>query len=199
MLTNKEIKEQLNIELDRAISEFKELNKTGNLISGFENFLNFNFDSYKENLKKEIKTNLKSYWTNVDNGINQDEKLDAILFEHYIPDTIDLEANAYGIIDWEEKNVEYVEVDMGFGYDFAEEFEQIEGITLSFFDPYVASFEIDETGELSNCYRLKGMIAIHEVFYELHKENAFDCLNKKEDFYILVGEHDSYCYAVLAI
>lgn len=199
MLTNEEIKEQLNIELDRAILEFKELNKTGNLTSGFESFLNFNFDSYKENLKSEIKTNLKSYWTNVDNGINPDEKLDAILFEHYIPDSIDLEANAYGIIDWEEKNIEYVEVDMGFGYDFAEEFEQIEGITLSFFDPYVASCEIDETEELSNCYRLKGMITIHEVFYELHQENTFDCLNKKEEFYILVGEHDSYCYAVLAI
>ena len=199
MLTNEEIKEQLNIELDRAILEFKELNKTGNLTSGFESFLNFNFDSYKENLKSEIKTNLKSYWTNVDNGINPDEKLDAILFEHYIPDSIDLEENAYGIIDWEEKNVEYVEVDMGFGYDFAEEFEQIEGITLSFFDPYVDSCEIDETEELSNCYRLKGMITIHEVFYELHQENTFDCLNKKEEFYILVGEHDSYCYAVLAI
>ena len=56
MLTNKEIKEQLNIELNIAISEFKKLDKNKNLTLGFENLLNFNFDSYKESLKKEIKT-----------------------------------------------------------------------------------------------------------------------------------------------
>lgn len=199
MLTNKEIKEQLNIELDRAISEFKKLDKNENLTLGFENLLNFNFDSYKESLKKEIKTKIKSYWTNIENGINPEEKLDAILFEHYVPDSINLEANAYGIIDWEDKKVENIDVDMGFGYDFAEEFEQIEGITLNFFNPYVDSYEIDETCELAHCYRLKGIIAIHETFYELHQEKEFDCINKNDDFYFLVGEHDSFCYPVLSI
>lgn len=199
MLTNNEIKEQLNIELERVISEFKKINRNENLALSFDNLLNFNFDSYKESLKKEIKTNLKSYWTNIENGINSEEKLDAILLEHYVPDSINLEAYAYGIIDWEEKNVENIDINMGFEYDFAENFEQIDGITLNFFNSYVGNCEIDLTCELADCYRVKGIIAIHETFYELHQENEFDCINKKDEFYFMVGEHDSFCFPVLSI
>lgn len=193
MLTNKEIKQQLNTELDRAISNFKKLDENQNSTLGFENLLNFNFYSYEESLKKEIKTNLKVYWINTDNGINSEEKLDAILFEHYVPDTINLKAIAYGIIDWEEKKVDNININMGYGYDFAEEFEQVEGLTLTFFNSYVDSSEIEETSELKHCYRLKGIIAIHETFYELHQEKELDCLNKNDAFYFLVGEHDSFC------
>lgn len=199
MLSNTVIKEQLNTELDKAISDFEVGATNQNLVSGFKKLLDFKFEAYKENLKSEVKTNLRLYWTNPENGLNPTQQLDAILFEHYIPDTINLKAVAYGIIDWKDKEVDHVDVDMGYEIDFATNFEQIEGITLDFFNPYLDSFDHDENSDLAHCYRLKGLIAIHEVFYELYQENEFDGINKNDEFYLLVGEHDSFCYAVLSI
>ena len=199
MLSNKDIKQQLNNEFNKAISVFKESNVNPTLNIGLEKLLDFNFDSFKENLKEEIKTNLKSYWTNPENGINSEQKLDALLFEHYTPDSINLEAIGYGIINWEEKDDENIDIDMGWDFDFAEGLEQVKGLTLNFFNPYIESWELDENCVLAHCYRLKGIISIHEAFYELYQKNEFDCINKNEEFYFLVGEHDSFCFPVLSI
>ncbi|RXK58967.1 hypothetical protein ESA94_16415 [Lacibacter luteus] len=199
MLTNQDIKQQLLSELNKTITEFKEADPSQNHLLQLEKLLEYDFESYKEIVKNEIRGNLKSYWTNHENGINPEQKLDAILFEHYVPDSVNLKAVAYGIIDWSKEAVDNIEIDMGHGYDFAEGFEQVEGLTLDFFNPYVNFYESDENLQLAHCYRLKGTIAIHEAFYELNQTNEFDCINKNDDFYFLLGEHDSFCYAVLSI
>ncbi|WP_298758301.1 hypothetical protein [uncultured Psychroserpens sp.] len=200
MLSNSDIKTQLRIELDKAILEFKSSPLHESLQSGYDNLMSYDFDSYKANLEKEIKTNLTSVWTNVENGINPEQKLDAILFEYYIPNELNLEAISYGIIDWEERDVNHVDVDMGFSYDFADGLEQEEGIALDFFNPYVEIINNESIDDykLAHCYRLKGLIAIHEVFFNLYKQNTFEKINTNNEFYFLVGEHDSYCYAVLS-
>jgi hypothetical protein len=199
MLTNENIKRQLLTELDKAITDFKESEPSQNLLLGLEKFLDYDFGSYKERAKNEIRANLKFYWTNQGNGINPEQKLDAILLEYYAPDSLNLKAVAYGIIDWSKKDVDNIDIDMGYGYDFAEEFEQVEGLTLDFFNPYVNFNEYDENFQLAHCYRLKGTIAIHEAFNELNQTKELDCINKNDEFYFLLGEHDSFCYAVLSI
>ena len=199
MLSNNEIKQQLNLELEKAISQLKASDLNDSLRAGLKALLNFNFNKYKENLKSEIKRNLRTIWTNHENGINRDQKLDAILFEYQVADSINLKAIGYGIIDWNEKEVDNVDVDMGYDYDFADGFEQVEGITLNFFDSYLDSLESDQDFRLADCYRLKGTIAVHEIFWELHQENEFEKINKNDEFYFLLGEHDSICYAVLSI
>ncbi|WP_298903460.1 hypothetical protein [uncultured Psychroserpens sp.] len=200
MLKNSDIKTQLKIELENAISEFKSSDIDVKLQIGYDKLMSFDFESYKVKLKEEIHRKLSSVWTNVENGINPEQKLDAILLEHYIPNQLNLEAYAYGIIEWEERDVNDVDVDMGCSYDFADGLEQDEGITLDFFNPYVEIINDESIDDykLAHCYRLKGFIAIHEVFYELYKQNTFNKINMNDEFYILVGEHDSYCYAVLS-
>jgi hypothetical protein len=198
MLTNHDIKRQLLFELEKAIKDFKEAHPNQNLRSGLDKLLNYDFESYKERAKNEIRTNLKLYWTNHDNGINPEQKLDAILLEHYVPDSLNLKAMAYGIIDWNNGAVDNIDIDMGHGYDFADEFEQVEGLTLDFYNSYQEFYESDETCQLAHCFRVRGAIAVHEAFYELNKDNEFDRLNKTDEFYFLLGEHDSVCYAVLS-
>ena len=199
MVSNNNIKIQLNIELEKAISEFKSSPNNEKLQIGFDKLFSIDFESYKVQLKEEIKRKLSSVWINIENGINPEQKLDAILFEHFTPDQFNLEALSYGIIDWQKKDLNHIDVDMGCDFDFADGLEQGDGITLDFFNSYLDYYETDEKCDLAHCYRLKGLIAIHESFSELHKEGIFDCLNKNEEFYFLVGEHDSFCYAVFSI
>jgi len=170
MLSNDNIKVQLISELEKAISEFHLSSNTEKLMPGLNELMDYDFKTYKSNLKEEIEENLKSIWTNPENGINKEQKLDAILFEHYIPDTKDLEAFSYGIIDWEEKEINGVSVDMGWDFDFTDGLEQDKGVTLLYFNPYVANTDAQalDDYELAECYKLKGLISIHEAFVAKH-------------------------------
>lgn len=199
MLSNSDIYQQLQAEVEQAISSFKSSGAYQELAHGFEQFETFDFAAYRSKVKEEIKTNLHAVWTNTARGIDPSQKLDAILLEYYQPDQENLEAFSYGIIDWEGKEVTEVEVDMGWSYDFADALEQNTGITLDFFNPYIDDFDDDEEYELMRCYLSKGLLAVHEAMMELHQENAFDVINKNDEFYFLLGEHDSDCYAILSI
>ncbi|MEK6153941.1 hypothetical protein WIW50_11800 [Flavobacteriaceae bacterium 3-367] len=209
MIENKDIENLIKIELDGAISEYKSSDKYTETESVFNELMNYNFDRYKRKLKTEIQKKLKRIWTSPKKGINPEQKLDAFLFEHYFPEVKDHKADIYGIIDWEEKKLDGLIIDMGFSYDFADGLEQDSGITMQFYNPFVKNdlgksfykdgILITEDTELAKCFQLKGMISIHQVFNELNDENAFDRINKNDEFYVLFGEHDEDCHLLLTI
>lgn len=209
MLTNEKIENQLIRELEISISEYKSSDKFEQTKNVFNKLMSYNFSRYKRKLKKEVLKNIKRVWTNPKYGIDPDQKLDAILFEHSFPQVKNEEAELYGIIDWKEKNIENVKVDMGYSYDFADGLEQIRGIKISFFNKFVkhklgkSYYEnrilITEDKELAKCFQLKGVLAIRQAFTELYHEHAFDNINKNNEFHFLFGEHDEECYLILTI
>ena len=209
MLSNEEIGNQLKSELEIAVSEYKSSDKFEQTEKVYNELISYNFSRYKRKLKKEILKNIKRNWTNPKKGINPKQKLDGILFEHDFPQVKNQEAELYGIVDWEEKNAESVKIEMGYSYDFADGLEQINGMKIQFFNPFVKNklgksyYEngilITDDKELAKCVQLKGILAIHQVFIELYHENAFDNINKNNGFHFLFGEHDEECYLILGI
>jgi len=209
MFSNEEIGNQLKHELEIAVSEYKSSGKFKQTENVFDELMSYNFSRYKRRLRKDILTNVKKNWTNPKRGINPDQKLDAILFEHDFPQVKNQETELYGIIDWEQKTIESVKVEMGNSYDFADGLEQIPGIKTQFFNPFVKNrlgksyYEngilITDDKELAKCFQLIGILAIHKVFSELNNENTFDRINKNNGFHFLFGEHDEECYLILTI
>ncbi|WP_179374912.1 hypothetical protein [Winogradskyella wichelsiae] len=209
MLSNEEIGNQLKSELEIAISEYKSSNKFKKTEKVFNKLMSYDFDEYKSDLKKKVVKKIKKRWTNPKEGINPEQKLDAILFEHEFPQEKDQKTKLYGIINWKKETIKHVKVKMGFSYDFADGLEQIKGLKTQFFNPFVKKklgksyYEngvlITEDRELAKCFQLKGIIAIHEVFNELNDKNAFDKINKNENFHFVFGEHDDEYYLILSI
>ncbi len=209
MISNQDIENQLNEALEKAISEYKVSNEFVQTEGVFNELMTYNFTRYKERLKKEVLSKVKKVWTNPKKGIDPKQKLDAMLFEHDFPQSKNQEAELYGIVAWEKENIESVKVEIGYSYDFADELEQVSGIKLQFFNPFVKSklgkshYEngilITEDRLLAKCFQLKGVLAIHQVFSELNSENAFNSINKNNKFYFLFGEHDEECYVILKI
>ncbi len=209
MLSNEEIGNQLKNELEIAISEYKSSDKFKETENVFNALMSYNFCRYKRNLKREISKKVKKNWINPKKGINPEEKLDAILFEYDFPQVKNQEAELYGIINWGKKITESIKVEMGYSYDFASGLEQVHGIKIHFFNPFVKNklgksyYEngmlITDDKELVKCFQLKGALSIHQVFLELNNENTFDIINKNKGFHFLFGEHDEECYLILAI
>ena len=211
MIQNKEIENLIIKDLENAIIEYKSSNEYAKTESVFNELLNYNFEKYKQKLKKEVKRKIKRIWTNPKKGVNLEQKIDAFLFEHYYPrpNVNDHEADIYGIIEWEEKELESHIIEMESSYDFADGLEQDPGITMQFYNPFTKNglgkeyykdgLLITEDTKLAKCFQLKGLISIHQAFIELGKENAFEKINKNNEFHILFGEHDEDCYLVLTI
>ncbi|MGJ8684629.1 MAG: hypothetical protein ACSHWW_08395 [Nonlabens sp.] len=201
MISNLRIKVQLKSELQMAILELKDHFHADQLVPILDLMNNYDFDQYKEQLTKEILHNLKTVWTNPKSGVNTNQKLDAILFEHFIPQTKDTEALAYGIINWDIKDIDGVEVDLGFEYGFADGLEQAAGITLSYLNPYVenaTAMDLDEY-HLADCFKMKGLIAVHEVLAELEDKGHLKALYRNKEFCFLVGEHSAACHLVYSL
>ncbi len=201
MIANNRIKVQLKSELQMAIIDLKETTDVDRLTDILKDLDAYDFEEFKIQLTTEIKNNLKSVWTNKVNGINKSQKLDAFLFEHFTPHSQNTEALAYGIINWEEKDIDGVEVDLGFDYGFAEDLEQEKGLTLNYFDPYVNNKEALELDEyhLLECFKIKGLIAMHEVLAELDDKEELKAIHKNKEFCFLVSEHDTSCHLVYSM
>ncbi|MEP2280659.1 hypothetical protein [Maribacter sp.] len=209
MLSNEEIGIQLQTELDTAIAEYKSSNKFELTEKVFNELMSFNFARYQRRLKRDVSKKIKRLWINPKKGINPEQKLDAFLFEHDFPKTKNQEAELYGIVEWENKEIQSVVVDMGYSYDFADGLEQMSGIKTQFFNPFVKnklgkeyyenSILVTDDKELAKCFQLKGVLAIHEVFTELNRQGAFDLINKNDRFCFMLREHDEECYLILCI
>ena len=95
---------------------------------------------------------------------------------------------------------------MGYNYGFANGFEAVSGITLSFFDNLASLnwqnlpeeaidagelFYAEGYQEMIKCYVYSGLIALHKAFLDLDTQQLFDILNKQKGFMFLIGEHDT--------
>ena len=207
-MENQKIREKLTNNRDEYLNAFNSISNPDKLLKDlFKDLENFNFETYKIKLKKEIEKNLKEWWTNSKIGIKNDEGLFGILFEfdsyYYMKN---VEATAYGINKWENFKVYADEFDMGYDYDFATEFYALPGITLNFLDSLnklddkklsenykqvTDLSDIEGHFELMELYKFEGFIAIHQVLTDLNKIGAFEVLNYKNGFMFMIGEHDS--------
>ena len=169
----------------------------------FQDLKDFDFQTYKANLKIEINENLNEWWVNPEKGIIKSEELFAILLEFGDFFMNQVQAESYGIGVWKDYKVQTEKFDMGFDYDFTTEFYASPGITLDFFNPlskldyknlpeeYKDIDGILGMYELIELYKIKGFLAIHEVLVEMDSENLFEKLNYKNNFMFLIDEHDS--------
>jgi hypothetical protein len=172
----------------------------------YEKLRNFDFNQYQENILREIKVNCLEWWTNEKHGIDLSEPLDAILFEHdwYIHQT-QIEANAYGIIEWQDAGSHTEYFYMGCDYDFAQEFEAHPGITpylfdeLACLDPTVIGEDmldkdIEEYNgyhDLRKMYMLTSYMAVHKAIKEFVTTPEFKKINTKDHFLFIIQEHDT--------
>ena len=205
-MKNEKIKSNL-IKLEKEytlkLKSFFDLDKlVDDLLNELENF---DFESYKVKLKKELIENLNQWWINPKKGIVKEEELFAILLEYGHFFSKEVEAEAYGIGEWKDYKVQFNKFDMGFDYDFTTEFYASPGITLDFFDSlekldysnlpekYEDDDIIDVKGfyELVELYKVKGYLAIHNVLLEMDSEGSFETLNYKNNFMFIIDEHDS--------
>jgi predicted DNA-binding WGR domain protein len=203
---NDKISSYLKAQLDSYKSKLK---ATTNLKPIFSEILKkleeFDFENYKIDAENEIKTNLVEWWTNPLKGINPDEVVYSILFEYDYYLAKNVEANSYGIVEWEDFKLHTKGFDMGFNYDFAEGFEANPGITLSFFnnldlfssqDNLPKDIDIDELyymegyQELLKTYLFSGLVALNEVFKILNNKGVFNTIKSKKGFMFMIGEHD---------
>lgn len=134
-MSNKIIRETLINRKNDCLEKLESIPDLDSLLNKILNkFLKFNFDKYKRKLKKEILKNQKKWWVNPAAGIDKEEELLAIIFEHGDFFKKNVKAEAYGIGEWKDHKVYTDKFDMGFNYDFTKEFYASPGITLNFFD-----------------------------------------------------------------
>ena len=165
----------------------------------------FDFQVYASQVEKQIQRNLREWWVNPKKGIRKEEGLFAILFEYDYFYAKGVEAQAYGIGEWEDYQVQTEEFDMGWEYDFTTEFYALPGISMNFFDPlekldhpnlpeqYREGGIHNVTGfyELVQLFKFNGMIAIHEVLRKMDSNEEFEAVNYKDNFMFIIDEHDS--------
>ena len=203
---NKSIKQKLELTIKDSHKAFQEIpNKNRILTEIFDKLEAFDFEKYKLKAEAEIKKNLKEWWTNPDKGIKEEIALQTILFEYDGTWWTDKEAMAYGIWKWEDFELSDEGVDMGYNYEFAGEFEAMPGITLDYFNCFAVLdddekvkeeydaedyWDLDGYDELTMYAEAKGSLILHEVFVNLHAQNALSVLNIEEEFMIIFGEHD---------
>jgi len=203
---NKSIKNKLAAQAKDARKSFFEVpNKNRILTEIFDKLEAFDFETYKLKAFTEIKKNLKEWWTNNDKGIKKEIALQVILFEYDGTWWANKEAMAYGICQWEDFELSDEEVDMGYNYEFAGEFEAMPGITLDYFDCFAILdddekvnkeynaedyWDLDGYDDLRMYVDAVGSLALHEVFVNLYKENVLADLNIEDKFMIIFGEHD---------
>lgn len=172
----------------------------------FDKLQSFNFHQYEERILGELRTNCIEWWTNEKQGIDPSEPLDAVLFEHdWDIHKTEIEANAYGIIDWQEANSYSESFDMGFNYDFAKEFYASPGITLYLFDELAcldsavipddmlekAIEDYNGYHDLRELYILNSYMTVHRALKRFVTTPEFSKLNFKEHLLFIIEEHDT--------
>lgn len=135
LMSNLSIKKNLNFRKNRILSV---LNSNTSLDPLFRAVLNdvhrFDFATYKERLYRELLVNMEAWWINTEKGIQQEQPLDAILFEYDNFFLKDCKALAYGIWKWKDQKVQTDQFDMGSNYDFTTGFHAVPAISVNFFD-----------------------------------------------------------------
>jgi len=173
----------------------------------YDQLRNTNLEAYEHKIYTELKTNCRHWWTNKKEGINNAEGLDAILFEHdWYLFIKDLEANAYGIIDWKDSGTYSAHFDMGFEYDFAQNFESHPGITLTLYnelqvlDPSLLPSEMLEKDiheypgyqDLVSLYTFTNYITVHKALRRFVETPEFKKISRNPQFLFIIQQHDGF-------
>jgi hypothetical protein len=206
-MNNQHIESYLIEQRDNALASFQAASTVHSpLWSCFEMLTAFDFAAYRQQLRAEILHNVIQ-WQAPESVEGTEQFLDAVLFEFNKIYDQAVEANAYGIVDWENVGPHVEGFDMGFSYDFRDNFENVPGISLSFLRPLedlLAPDTIEEMAEIEegreenpelksliDAYLFSGLVSIHNVLVELNKHHAFDRMGLTSSAQFLVGEHDT--------
>lgn len=204
-MNNQNIAEFLSEQRDRAIGDFQTTpNAHPRFQETFAVLAGFDFVAYHQQLRSEILQNVV-FWQK--GGAVEANPLDAVLFEFNSIYECAVEARAYGIIDWQEPEMQVTGFEMGYNYSFLDEFEAVPGISLSFLQPIedlLSPETIDgfiEPGQdmeevpgfrsLVNAFLFSGLVAVHNVLAELDQRSTFAQLELKSKGLFLLGGHDT--------
>ncbi len=204
--SNDKISNYLTVQFDSYYNKLKansDLNPIFSML--LKKLENYNFEEYVKNLEIEIALNLNKFWINPDIRKNGGEMLDSIYFEFGNEFLKGMEADAYGIIDWEDLRMHTKSFSLGYSYNFASDFEAVPGITLNFFDAleifenwdsmeetnsYDDYYEIEGFDDLKKTYLFKGLIILNDTFKKLNDIGLFKNIVHKKGFMFIIGEHD---------
>jgi hypothetical protein len=198
---------------------FKNLNQTQQLNplfkELFESIQEYDFESYKNNLKDEIQNNLEIWWTNPKNGINLTEKLSAIMFEftNYFYEK-NPEAESYGLKSFKNHHLHTDNFILS-EIDDSSNFCAMGGLTLPFLNQFIEKLFLNELPtelkkedreeikgykDLLDFYLYSGFEIINKAFLELNQQELFNKINKQDKFLFIIQSHDSeYSIPLLAI
>lgn len=206
-MSNQDIERYLREQRENALTSFQAVSDTHSpLRPCFALLSEFDFVAYRQQLRTEILHNV-IHWRVPENTKGPINQLDAILFEFNKVYDQAVEANAYGITNWEDKGPHVEGFDMGFSYDFRENFDPVPGISLPFLQPLedlLSPGTIEEMAELEegrednpelkqliHAYLFSGLVSIHDVLAELDKHNTFAKVGFRPGAQFLLGEHDT--------
>lgn len=206
-MSNQQIAGYLQEQRDNALKSFQAVSDLHpHFQTCFATLMNFDFITYRQQLRDEILRNV-THWQAQEESGEAVKLLDALLFEFNSIYEWSVDANAYGVVDWQDASVQIEGFDMGFHYDFRKKFEAVPGISLSFLQPLEdllhpdVIIEIAEPEQnmedilgfqhLADSYLFSGLVPVHEVLIELSQQNIFAAVGLKPAAQFLLGGHDT--------
>ncbi|AHJ98451.1 hypothetical protein [Hymenobacter swuensis] len=206
-MDNQQIAHYLQQQRDTALTSFQAVTTMHPRIRAcFATLQAFDFAAYRQQLHGEILRNL-AQWQILAKPEEALQPLDALLFEFNSIYEYAEQADAYGIVDWQDAAPHIEGFDMGYKHDFRKGFEAVPGMSLSFLKPLEVLLDpgtIDELVDdeqdmeevpgfqpLADAYLFSGLAVVHDVLAELNQQNHFAGIGLKPAAQILLGGHDT--------
>jgi hypothetical protein len=200
MEINNEVKKQLEKQINQSIDDFKAIEFPHILFTEiFSELDKIDKEAARQDFIEQLEHYCSTDWTNPDEGMNPDEKLDALLFEYDDPCGGAFSA-AYGIVGsgFKVKSVPYL---CGSDYGFASGMDATYGVRLKPLSPLdkvhgkeyegVEFWEEDGYFELLGAFVNTTCLILHEAVSVFVKGETFKKMNITKIFKIVICEHDS--------
>jgi hypothetical protein len=213
-MTNQHIASFLRQRRDEAVRDFLATPSVHpRFRETFASLLGFDFVAYRQQIHDEILQNV-ALWQR--DTTTEAKPLDAVLFEFNGIYEWAVEAQAYGIVDWQKPELRVSGFDMGYDLDFRSDFEAVPGISLSFLQPLEDLLNpetIDELAapkqdmeevpgfqSLADAFLCSGLVVVHEALVELNRQAVFAGVDLAPGGLFLLGGHDTgLVYPILSI
>jgi hypothetical protein len=196
---NNEVKKQLEKQIRQSTSDFKAVESPHILFTEiFSELGKIDEQAAKQDFIEQLEHYCATDWTNPSEGVNPDEKIEALLFEYDDPFGGGSSA-AYGIVGsgFRIKSVPYL---CGSDYSFASGMDATCGIALKPLHPLFRINEEyedvefwDEEGyyELLSAFHNTTYLILHEAVSVFVKGEIFKEMNRTSIFKIVICEHGS--------